>query len=438
MTDRPSAATAQAGQLLPAFLGEEPARLLDFGRQAVSPDGGFGWLDDRGRIDPTMPRHLYITGRITHSYALGSLVGLEGAAELAAHGVRSLRTVFAHPSGLGWCAALPGAESAGDPSRNSYATSFVVLAGASGTIVGIPGAEDLLADSLAAVDSLFWDERDGAVREDDQPDPADGPGYRGLNSNMHMVEAYLAAYSAGAGELYRDRAERIARRAVTAAAQNTWRLPEHFDARWTPLLDHNHDHREDPFRPYGSTVGHWLEWSRLLLHLESAFGDGTVGPAPTGGASAHRVTASTASARPDWMRSAAVTLFDRALSEGWSVDGNEGFVYTVDWEGRPVVRRRLHWVTAEAISAAAALFAVTGDPEYSTWRDRWVTFARDHLVDFEHGSWHHELDPQNQPSPLIKQGKADVYHSVQAVLMAGMPELPVRAGLAAALAERPR
>lgn len=433
MSDRRSAAAGQAGRPLPEFLGEEPARLLAFGRQAVSPDGGFGWLDHHGRIDPTMPRHLYITGRITHSFALGSLLGLEGANELAAHGIRSLRTVFVEPSGLGWCAALPGAESPGDPSRSAYATSFVVLAAASGAIAGIPGAQGLLADSLVAVDSLFWSEQDGAVREDDQPDPIDGPGYRGLNSNMHMVEAYLAAYSAGAGELYRDRAERITRRAVTAAAQNSWRLPEHFDARWTPLLDHHHDHREDPFRPYGSTVGHWLEWSRLLLHLESAVGDGVATGAPV---SVDPTTVDSAPTGLDWMRTAAVTLFDRAITEGWSVDGQKGFVYTVDWRGQPVVRRRLHWVTAEAISAAATLFAVTGDPEYAVWRDRWVTFAREHLVDHERGSWHHELDPQNQPSPLIKQGKADVYHSLQAMLMAGMPDLPVRAGLAAALAER--
>jgi hypothetical protein len=38
------------------------------------------------------------------------------------------------------------------------------------------------------------------------------------------------------------------------------------------LLDYNADSRDDPFRPYGTPVGHWLEWSRLLLHLEGVVG----------------------------------------------------------------------------------------------------------------------------------------------------------------------
>lgn len=416
MTGSTAAASGASGRPLMDIVREEPARLLAFGRGAICADGGFGWLDDHGRIDPAHPRFLYICGRITHAGALGVLQGLEGGEALALHGIRSLRTAIADPSARGWPDALPSERAPGDPSRSAYASSFVVLAGASGTIAGIPGAEQLLADSLEVVESLFWDEQDGAFREDDRPDPSEGPGYRGMNSNMHMVEALLAAHSAGAGHEHLDRAARIARRAVQAAQQNSWRLPEHFDACWDPVLDHNRDHREDPFRPYGSTIGHWLEWSRLLLHLEAA----TLISMP------ERDTA--------WMRDASLTLFERAVAEGWDVDGSEGFVYTVDWEGVPVVRRRLHWVLAEAIAAAAVLHTATGAPAYTRWRDRWLDVALAHHLDHENGSWHHELDPENRPSPLIKSGKADIYHSTQAMLLAGIPELPLRGGLAASLA----
>ena len=51
--------------------------------------------------------------------------------------------------------------------------------------------------------------------------------------------------------------------------------------------------------------------------------------------------------------------FDRAVADGWDVDGAPGFVYTTDWSGRPVVSQRMHWVAAEAISAAAALAVPT-------------------------------------------------------------------------------
>lgn len=416
MTGTSARAAGAPGRPLMEIVRAEPARLLAFGQGAICAQGGFGWLDDHGRIDPTQPRFLYIAGRIAHTGALGALAGLDGAEALAAHGVHSLRTTFTDPSAPGWPAALPGGHAPGDPARSAYASSFVVLAGASGAIAGIPGAQQLLAESLDAVESLFWDEQDGAFREDDRRDPTDTPGYRGMNSNMHMVEALLAAHSAGAGEEHLDRAARIARRAVRAAQQNQWRLPEHFDARWRPLLDHNRHHHRDPFRPYGSTVGHWLEWSRLLLHLEAAS------------------LASVPRHDTAWMRTASLTLFERAVAEGWGVDGNEGFVYTVDWDGAPVVRRRLHWVLAEAIAAAAVLSTATADPSYARWRDRWLAYARAHHLDLERGSWHHELDPENRPSPLIKTGKADIYHSTQAMLWAGIPDLPLRGGLAASLA----
>ena len=58
--------------------------------------------------------------------------------------------------------------------------------------------------------------------------------------------------------------------AARAAEANRWRLPEHFDADWNALLEFNADRPADPFKPYGATVGHGLEWARLFLHLEAA------------------------------------------------------------------------------------------------------------------------------------------------------------------------
>ena len=51
------------------------------------------------------------------------------------------------------------------------------------------------------------------------------------------------------------------------AEPHAWRIPEHFNPRWEPQLEHNRDRPDDQFQPYGATVGHGLEWSRLLLHL---------------------------------------------------------------------------------------------------------------------------------------------------------------------------
>ncbi len=236
-------------------------------------------------------------------------------------------------------------------------------------------------------------------------------GYRGVNANMHTVEALLAAADVLDDPSLRARALRITTRVVhELAAGNDWRIPEHFDATWTPVLDYNVDEPAHPFRPYGATIGHWLEWSRLTLDLRAALGEEA----------------------PDWMLPDAVSLFDAAVEQGWAVDGADGFVYTVDWEGTPVVRERMHWVAAEATATAAALHAVTGEASYAGWYATWWDHVADVFRDEQGGSWWHELSPANQPSSLTWSGKPDVYHAFQATLL---PRLPIAPTLATALSK---
>ncbi|MDQ2781543.1 MAG: AGE family epimerase/isomerase, partial [Actinomycetota bacterium] len=40
-----------------------------------------------------------------------------------------------------------------------------------------------------------------------------------------------------------------------------------------------------------------------------------------------------------------------------------------------------------------------------------------------HGSWHHELDEQNHPSSNVWEGKPDVYHAYQAMLLPRLGEV---------------
>ena len=152
-------------------------------------------------------------------------------------------------------------------------------------------------------------------------------------------------------------------------------------------------HPAHPFRPFGATIGHWLEWSRLSLHLAASLGDDA----------------------PDWLLEDARSLFDASV-EGWAVDGADGFVYTVDWEGNPVVRERMHWVAAEATATAAALFKATGEATYDDWYRTWWDHVADVFLDHELGSWRHELDPGNRPSGVVWNGKPDAYHAFQATL----------------------
>jgi mannose/cellobiose epimerase-like protein (N-acyl-D-glucosamine 2-epimerase family) len=194
--------------------------------------------------------------------------------------------------------------------------------------------------------------------------------------------------------------------------QRDGRLPEHFGADWRPEPELNRDRPDDPFKPFGATPGHGLEWARLLLQVEA-----TTSGSPDGQAD---------------LVATAVRLFDRAVSDGWGADGADGFVYTTDWDGVPVVRTRMHWVVAEAIGAAAALHRRTGERRFATRYAAWWDYAEQYLVDRTGGSWWHELDADNRPSAAVWPGKPDLYHAVQATLI---PRLPLHRSPARALRE---
>lgn len=392
------------------WLEEEGDRLLAFGRASRHPSGGFAWLDDDGLPMPDRPVELWITSRMTHVYALGHLLGRDGCAALADHGIAALRGRMRDDVHGGWYARVDDDGPVGTD-KTAYEHAFVVLAGASATAAGRPGGIGLLEEALTVLLDHFWDDEAGMVVE--QWDESWGvlDDYRGANATMHTVEALLTAADVLDDDSLRWRAERMVTRIVhEQAATHEWRIPEHFDDTWTPLLEYNADRPADPFRPCGATIGHSLEWSRLAVDLHAALGADA----------------------PDWLLSDAQALFDTAVREGWAVDGRDGFVYTVDWSGRPVVRERMHWVVAEATAAAAALHAATGDPTYARWYATWWQHIDEVFRDPARGSWHHELSPANEPSSVTWQGKPDIYHAFQATLF---PRLPLAPTLATALAD---
>ncbi|MDQ3629021.1 MAG: AGE family epimerase/isomerase [Actinomycetota bacterium] len=386
--------------------------MLSSAPAAVHPDGGFGWLGCTGDLDLDHPVELWITCRMTHVAALGHLLGRPGCASLLDVGVRALTGPFLDQHHGGWHAALPGTGVGPDEdaSKGAYEHAFVVLAASSATVAGHVEGRALLTRALETLMDRFWEPEHRLVA--DVWDPATGrlDPYRGVNANMHAVEALLAAADATNERHWLTLALDIATRIVDGFAQrHAWRIPEHFDEQWTPLLDFNHDNPADPFRPYGATIGHWLEWARLCLHLRAALG----------------VEA------PGWLLPHARSLFDASVRDGWAVDGVPGFVYTVDRDGRPVVRERMHWVAAEAVATAAALWAATGEPAYAAWYEVWWDHIATVFIDREDGSWHHELDVNNKVSATVWPGKPDLYHAVQATLL---PRLPLSTSVAAGLA----
>jgi sulfoquinovose isomerase len=389
----------------------EASRLLRFGRGAELPDGGFGWLGDDGTVDRAQPCPLFINARMTHVFALAHLQGIAGTDSLAASGMAALGSRYADSANGGWFTATDRSGRVIDSAKANYAHAHVLLAGASATAAGIPGAAGVLAAAAAAIEQHFWSDAEGCAVESWNADFTASEPYRGANSNMHSVEAYLAAGDVTGDALWHARAASIAARLIDRYARaNSWRIPEHYDAQWRPLLDYNIDRPGDQFRPYGTTPGHSFEWARLLLDLEAAL-----------------------AAPPAWLAEAATALFDTAVTDAENRDGHPGLIYTIDEGGQPVMTARLHWVACEAVLAADALHRRTGHERFAAAAARWWDEIDRYFIDRKGGGWWQELAPDMAPAASIWSGKPDVYHSYQALLF---PSRPLNPTAAVALADR--
>lgn len=382
------------------WLTAERRRLLDFASSSRVTRGGFGWLDESGAPDPEHPVETWITARMTHVFSLAHLNGAPATAENADHGVQALLGPLRDHTHGGWFTSTT------DTTKGAYEHAFVVLAASSAAAAERPRARELLDEALHIVDTGFWDEQAGLSLESWDRQWHSTEPYRGANSNMHMVEAMLAAGDVTGERIWHRRALRVAGTLIDEVARtHAWRLPEHFTPEWEPDPEYNRARPHDPFRPHGTTVGHWLEWARLLLHLEASLDD----------------------AAPNWLISDARNLFEAGIQHGWHADGHPGFVYTLDWQDRPQVRERMHWVSTEAILSAAALYQRTGETYYQQWYAAFWDFARTHHIDHTRGSWHHELTPDGRPSRSVWSGKPDVYHAYQATLFPLLPLAPAAA-----------
>lgn len=384
-------------------LDAEIARLLAFAERSRV-DAGFGHLDAAGVVPPGAPVELWITCRMTHVFGLASLMGpdRERAAALLDHGVAALLGPWRDDRSGGWFTTLHPDGSPDDDRKAGYAHCFVVLAAATATAAEHPRGPELLDSALTVLRERFWEDGPGMVVDLWDRDFTTCDAYRGLNPNMHAVESLLAAYDVSADPWALTAATRICERVTRDLGPAfSWRLPEHFDTDWVPRPEHNRDRPGDPFQPYGVTIGHLLEWSRLLLHLHVALTRGTDRLADRRG-----------------LLGAASALTGAAVHDGWAADGADGFVYTTDFDATPVVRERMHWVIAEAVAAAAMRISVGLDDDAERDLAQWLAFAEDHHVDREGGSWWHEISPSLEPSGTVWPGKPDVYHQLQALWLA--------------------
>lgn len=379
------------------FLEEVRESLFNFGHRFPSPGGGSYYLGDDGTPWTDRNRETWITSRMVHVYSLAGFLGHPGSEELIDAGLKGLRGELHDAVNGGWYAGLT-AEGAVVPNKQCYAHAFVILAASSAALAGREGAKELLDEALALYDLRFWNEEEGLSCDTWNTEFTVLDDYRGLNANMHTVEAFLAAADVTGDEKYRVRAGRIIDHVVGWAEANSWRIPEHFTKEWVADLECNKEKPDDQFKPYGATPGHGIEWARLIAQWAlSTYPDNEEAASKYIGISEK--------------------LFCRAIDDAWNADGAPGIVYTTDWEGKPVVHDRMHWTLAEAINTSAVLYHVTGKQKYADDYEAFMKYLDEKVLDHVNGSWFHQLDQNNHLIGTVWPGKSDLYHAVQATLI---------------------
>ena len=390
------------------YLMRQANNLFDFFQAAsINRQGGFFELDDDGKPlnAGNATRQVHVTTRMVHCFAIGSLIGRPGSDEIVDHGMRYLWDKHRDHKHGGYVWGLDN-NGVTDSSKQAYGHAFVLLAASSAKLVGHPLADQMLADVTEVINTRFWDNSVGAVKEEFANDWSEITQYRGQNSNMHLTEALMAAYEATGDKAYLAKAERIAELIIAKhAAPLGYRVAEHFDQDW--VLDKDYVGSE-MFRPSGTTPGHWLEWARLLMQLW-VLGD----------------------KRLSWLTEAARNLFHQSIELGWDkVHG--GFFYTLDWDNQPIMREKLWWPVSEAIGAASFLSAYERDNYFQAWYRKLWDYAENHVIDHRRGGWKSELTEDLTPTSRLFTGKPDIYHALQACLI---PLYPTTGSLTKAIIE---
>ena len=97
---------------------------------------------------------------MAHVYTLGAIHGEPGAEELVDKALDGLRGPLHDDVNGGWYPSIT-ADGTPEAGKVCYTHAFVILAATSATLIGRPGAKELLSEALDTYNAHFWDEEHG-------------------------------------------------------------------------------------------------------------------------------------------------------------------------------------------------------------------------------------------------------------------------------------
>ncbi|MEM0949366.1 MAG: AGE family epimerase/isomerase [Pseudomonadota bacterium] len=372
-----------------SWLRKDAKRQFRFFRASLGDRPGFHVLGYDGVPLADTVQELHTTTRLVHSYSLGKLASVSGAEDIIDRGMAYLWAHHRDQDHGGFVWGVDG-DTVSDGRKLAYGHVFVLLAGSSAKMAGHPDADRLIETATLDLENRFWEDDAGLFADEWNRDWSPFSSYRGMNANMHGVEALLAAFEATGRDIYLTRAGRILDFFTgQIAPSHHWRMPEHYTNEWQV----DPGYAGDPmFRPAGTTPGHSFELGRLLLqYWDLAERPSTDDPAR------------------------ARLIIHQALADAWD-EARGGLAYTLDFDGQPAIRSRYWWPVTEAIGAMATLIKLDRRAEDEAWYRRLWTFADRSFVDHQRGGWYPEIDDDGKPSMTQFAGKPDIYHALQAEL----------------------
>jgi mannobiose 2-epimerase len=356
--------------------------------------GGFyGRVAHDGTVWPEAPKGLVQHGRMLWTYArAGRVTGDAGYLEVAAHAYQALTEWFEDRANGGYAWMVDERGRPVETIKLLYGQAFTLYALAEqARATGDAGCLGRAVQLYRAIEKHGRDEecggyweargRDWAPAPEAHVDPTPLPVVKGMNTHLHLLEAYanLARAWDDAGVRARLRAliELTLERIINPA---TGRLRLYFDRAWRPLPDRG-------------SMGHDIEASWLLVEAAEVLGE----------------PALLARARAAGLRMALAVL------EG-GVDEDGGL-----WDEEPAApgagRTKSWWPQAEALVGFLNAYQLGGEERFlgaalASWR-----FIREELVDRADGEWFSAVDEAGRPVALEKAGPWKTpYHGARACL----------------------
>lgn len=229
----------------------------------------------------------------------------------------------------------------------------------------------------------YWEicHRDWTLAPDKRVDETTLPVAKGMNTHLHVLEAYTNLLRAWDDSDLRASLQALVQIVLRRIVNpDTHQFSLYFDREWRSLSDH-------------VSFGHDIEGSWLLVEAAEVLGD------------------------PDLFaqaRDAALQMASATLERGVDADGglfNEG-----DSSG-VTERSKVWWPQAEGMIGFLNAYQLNGDSRFldaalASWR-----FVKEYIVDRDHGEWFWAVDEAGRPWDVGKAGPWKTpYHSSRACL----------------------